>query len=130
MNDSAHALSTDGPLVTVEVADPDRPQAEAHAARLLVDTGAELSVIPRDILDALGCPPTREVEIGGVVPGASMRCPVFEVILHVAGAALEVEVAAALRDANSIDGILGRDVLAFLSFTYDGPRGVFTLEAR
>lgn len=26
--------------------------------------------------------------------------------------------------------ILGRDALAFLSFTYDGPRGVFALEAR
>jgi predicted aspartyl protease len=125
---SADALRAFGPIVAAEVADPDRPQGDALPLRLLVDTGAELTVIPRDVIDALGRQLVREIEITGVVRGAVARCPVFRVVLHVSGVAFEVEVAAVERDAEAPDGLLGRDILSHLDFTYRGPRGSFTLE--
>jgi predicted aspartyl protease len=124
MSDDPLMLRVDGPLVDAEVADPDRPQSSVIAVRMLVDTGAELSVLPRDVVDALSLARTREVEIAGIVPKAFTWCPVFTVIVHVGGGAFEVDVAALPRDEVA-GGIVGRDLLSHLVFTYDGPPGVF-----
>lgn len=128
MSDAALVLRVDGPIVDAELADPKYPQGTIVRVRMLVDTGAELSVVPRDVIDALGLPRTREIEIAGVVPRAFAWCPVFRVVLHVGGGAFDVEVAALPRDEVS-GGIIGRDVLSHLVFTYDGPRGVFAFGA-
>ena len=121
MSDDPLLLRVDGPVVDAEVADPDRPQGDALQVRMLVDTGAELSLLPRDVIDALGLPRRREVEIAGVVPRAFMWCPVFR-------GAFELEVAALARDEVA-GGIVGRDVLSHLVFTYDGPRGRFVVSS-
>ena len=128
MSDDPLLLRVDGPVVDAEVADPDRAQGDALQVRMLVDTGAELSVLPRDVIDALGLPRRREVEIAGVVPRAFMWCPVFRVVLHLAGGAFEIEVAALPRDEVA-GGIVGRDLLSHLVFTYDGPRGTFVVSS-
>jgi predicted aspartyl protease len=126
MTDDPVLLRIDGPIVDAEVTDPDFPQGDVRVVRMLVDTGAEISVLPRDVIDGLGLTRTREVEIAGVVPKTFVWCPVFAVVLHVGGGAFEVEVAALPREEVA-GGIVGRDVLSHLVFNYDGPRGVFAL---
>lgn len=128
MSDDAALLRIDGPIVEAAVTDPDLPQGNVIAVRMLVDTGAEISVLPRDVIDGLGLTRTREVEIAGVVPQTFVWCPVFSVVLHVGGGAFELEVAALPRDEIA-GGIVGRDVLSHLVFDYDGPRGAFALSS-
>lgn len=129
MSEDAARLRIDGPIVDGEVTDPDFPQGTVIAVRMLVDTGAEISVLPRDVIDGLGVTRTRDVEIAGIVPQAFVWCPVFSVVLHIGGGAFELEVAALPRDEVA-GGIVGRDVLSHLMFNYDGPRGEFTLSSR
>jgi predicted aspartyl protease len=102
MSDESLILRVDGPIVDAELADPKYPQGTVARVQMLIDTGAELSVVPRDVIDALGLPRTREIEIAGVVPRAFARCPVFRVVLHVGGGAFDVEVAALDRDEVSV----------------------------
>jgi len=127
MIDDSISLRVDGPIVDVDVADRDRPQDAVASVSMLIDTGAELTVVPRDAIDALGIPRMRDVEIAGVVPQAFVPCPVFRIVLHVAGVPFDVDVAALPREEVA-GGILGRDVLAHLVLLYDGPRGVVSLK--
>lgn len=129
MADSARArLRLEGPLLPVGVADPDG-QSVPLPRTFLVDTGADITVLSEEIVEALRLVPGRRAMLAGLVTTAPRRVPLYRVSLTLEGYEVEVQAAALPRAEGSPDGLLGRDVLEHLRFTYDGPRGVFSLEA-
>ncbi|MDR7555588.1 MAG: hypothetical protein QN157_08280 [Armatimonadota bacterium] len=92
------------------------PRAEpATAVAALVDSGADVTVLPDGLPQALRLPQVGEVTVRGVAGTA--RVPVF---------AAEVEVAGGRRIAEVVgvggEVLLGRDLLNQWVVTLDGPR--------
>jgi predicted aspartyl protease len=128
MSDRARArLRHEGPLVPVLIADPDG-QSSPLARTFLIDTGADLTVISDEAVEALALTAGRRATLAGIVTTAPQRVRLYRVSLIVAGVELEVEAAALPRGEGSPDGLLGRDVLEHLRLTYDGARGEVQLE--
>jgi predicted aspartyl protease len=109
------------PVLAVRVAAPGREPAVGLQA--LVDTGADLSVIPRSTVDALALPQVSSTRIQGVT-GVAESAPVHAAMLQIAGAPELVEVVAWGDEA-----ILGRNVLNRYVLELDGPRETLTLSA-
>ncbi len=107
--------------------------------RLLVDTGAEKTVVERAIAQQLGIPPLRFTEVVGVSQQPD-RCPVYRALLElpvrraegVATATLAVDVVAtgAFSDRYPYHGFLGRDFLRTVLLQYDGSNGTFELRVK
>lgn len=125
MTPEAARLWAEGPCVRVHLSDATLPDDEQQPqeATLLVDTGAELTILPRDAIDALGLARVDVTHLAGVIGGARVRCPIYLVRLTFPdlGVALDLEAGALAREDGGADGLLGRDALAALGFTYDGP---------
>lgn len=81
----------------------------------LVDTGADVTVLPESVVMRLSLPRVGTVRIAGVVGHA--RAPVHAAMLEVAGRAALFEVIALSDEA-----ILGRNVLNALRLVLDGPQ--------
>lgn len=129
---AAEMLTRGGPRVDVEVS--PRPVAGQRPGRVvrvtfLVDTGADMTVLSQTVVDALRVPPIGDAFVAGVTDSDPVLVPVYWLHLALPGVApIEVYASALPRDDDVVQGLLGRDALAFLRFTYDGPRGAFTLE--
>jgi|DewCreStandDraft_1066081.scaffolds.fasta_scaffold00494_44 hypothetical protein len=93
------------------------------AAPALVDSGADLTVLPEELVRMLRLPQIGEVTVRGV-EGVARRVPVY---------AAEVEVVGGIRRIVEVVGIranalLGRDVLNGMVITLDGPQQVLRVE--
>ena len=118
-----------GPLVTVQLA-ATTPGASSMTSELLVDTGADVTVIDEDLAARLGTIAVRSMEISGVT-STRLSVPVHTVmvIFPLLGLNLETDVVVLPRANDEVAGLIGRDVLQHLRFHYDGPAGSFTLSA-
>lgn len=127
MTSDAVRLRVEGPLVDAQLSDPGGPLGPERV-RLIIDTGADMTVMSRRIIDRPGMVRTRVDGVLGAT-GAAVRAPVYRVHLAIdmLGTTFDLDVVALVRDEGECDGLLGRDVLAHLRFVYDGPAGVFTL---
>lgn len=106
-----------------------KPVPPAISATFLVDTGADTTMVSEQFMRSLGLAPTSQTRVITSTTGTKGEvCDVYgiELILlpHVAqprrwGA---VEVLARPLLNQGTDGLLGRDLLAQLVLTYDGPR--------
>jgi hypothetical protein len=138
---SPEELALEGPIIEVVLYPrPLRsPPIPMHSARLLIDTGAQLSVVEAPVLVALGMPPIDFIDMTGV-SGIPQRCPVYRVTI-------ELKVTDGQRPGTvtrpativgstppgtnrSYVGLLGRDFLQSASLAYDGTRGTFELSFR
>lgn len=91
------------------------PGAEPAAALLaLVDSGADLTVLPEGVPAALGLPAVGQLTVRGVA--GSAQATVYAAALEVAGRQRVVEAVALGGEA-----LLGRNVLNALVLTLDGP---------
>jgi len=130
--DAAVALARGGPRVDVEVS--PRPVAGQRPGRIvrvafLVDTGADMTVLSQTVVDALRVPSIGDTFVAGVTDSDPVLVPVYWLHLALPGAApIEVYASVLPRGDDAVQGLLGRDALASLRFTYDGPRGAFTIE--
>lgn len=102
-----------------------------HFVRLVLDTGADLSVIDENALAILKLKPHREFEVTGISQ-KSERHLGYRLTLAVTQTGVErvetqVEVAAG-RKPGQFDGVLGRDFLLNCRLIYDGHGGNFELE--
>ncbi|MDR7520630.1 MAG: hypothetical protein QN123_13820 [Armatimonadota bacterium] len=98
------------------------PRAEpATAVLALVDSGADLTVLPEGLPQALGLPQVSEVTVRGVAGTASV--PVFAAEVEAAGGRRVVEVVGVGAEA-----LLGRDLLNHWVVTLDGPRRSLQVE--
>lgn len=136
---SAGALLASGPLVRMIVS-PGGPLAAAMRARgldvpsetvhMMVDTGADGTMLHVDVATRLGLIPTGWLMLGGVNPG-QRRSPVFPMTLQLAtatdsGHLFNVTfgtdvVGIAAPPKPGTHGLLGRDFLSHVRFVYDGP---------
>ncbi len=107
------------PILPIRVGVAGR-QAEAVSAAL-VDTGAEISVIPARLAKDLRLPVIGEVTVGGVT-GAE-RVVLYGVELEVAG--VKVPAQAAGMGSHTL---LGRDVINRWTLTLRGPEETLTLD--
>ena len=122
---TAYSLDFDPPAPFLLVAiSPRAASPTAQSVGALLDTGAEISVIPQHIVDALGLVPYAEMLIESF-DSRRQRVDMYAVSLGFAGYHLSpVRVVAFRADY----AILGRDVLNRFLTTLDGPNQAFTME--
>lgn len=130
--EAAESLAREGPRVEVEVSprpvDGQRPGRIVRVT-FLVDTGADMTVLSQAVVDALRVPSIGAALVSGVTDSDPVLAPVYWLRLGLPGLApVEVYAGVLPRDDDAVQGLLGRDALASVRFTYDGPRGAFTLE--
>jgi predicted aspartyl protease len=125
MTPEAEQLIVDGPYVDATVR--NLTTGESAQVRLLVDTGADQSVVDADLLSHLQAPVRGTTWVAGVTSPEPIEANVCAIEVQLPMRRFLVDVIAMPRDAVGNDGLIGRDVLAHLTFTYDGPAGSFEL---
>jgi len=113
---------------------------EPIAHRMMVDTGAEITIVEDAVPKFLNLQPIRFQAIAGVT--GDLDCPVYrlEIIIRSndpgddRGIAGQIEFSADViavppvaEVARPHVGLLGRDFLQFVRFEYDGPSGTYRL---
>lgn len=120
----AYAASLDppAPMVPVRIASPVGD--EAVMLPMLVDTGADCTLVPASIVRQLGLP---QIDIIGVtgVGGAGKRAAVHAASVELAGLRVLARIVAFADEA-----ILGRDILNQVVMTLDGPGLAMSVVAR
>jgi predicted aspartyl protease len=116
------SLDPPGPVVPVRISGP--VGEEAVMLPMLVDTGADCTLVPASIVRRLGLPQVDVVGLTGV-GGARSRATVHAASVELGGAHLIARVVAFADEA-----ILGRDVLNQVVVTLDGPGLAISLVAR
>lgn len=124
-------LKREGPLLRVQV-EPvlasqkamlaDGEEVPSISAVLLIDTGASGTLVQTDVINRLGLESLGTVFLRTPTttePVARSQYLVRIVLLE--GIAFEVEVVDAPLTGQGIQGLIGRDILDQLVFTYDGP---------
>jgi len=143
---TARRLIEEGPLVQVtftphpldvELLARERTSWQPASHKMMVDTGAQLTVVEDAVPKFLKLVPIRYQPIAGVT--GDLDCPVYR---------LEINIGVSDRDGNHGEmkfwadvvavppardlarphvGLLGRDFLQHVRFEYDGPRGVHAI---
>jgi predicted aspartyl protease len=99
---------------------PGAPTAMVH---MLVDTGADCTMIPTHVAEALALPLVDRVDVHGV--GGTAHAHVYAAHVRIAGLR-EVVRLVALGD----EALLGRDLLNRLTVELDGPGETIAVDAR
>lgn len=103
--------------------------------RILIDTGAEISMLAENVVQELHSIPAGVHVVGGVFSGEPEERAVHLTILRVHLTSGDVhEVGEAFLTSmpaadDGVDCLLGRDILSRLRLVYDGQGGTFTLTA-
>ena len=105
------------PLIDVVVARLDGSSAMSRPA--LVDSGADGSAIPREVVKGLGLLPADECYLT-IGSGREILQPTYLVQLRVLDQAIDAEVLESPFEPDLV--ILGRDVLNRFRITLDGPQ--------
>jgi hypothetical protein len=102
--------------------------------RVQIDTGAESTAIDGSILGQLGIQPIDSVRLRPIsVSAETVQFPRFAVSLGLPSEDTELHLPSAMvlgchmTPEDSVQGVLGRDVLDHCLFVYDGRRRVFTI---
>ncbi len=107
--------SPPAPVLPLRVGRPRGEPVVAVAA--VVDSGADITVVPEGLAGVLGLPPVGEVTVRGVA--GAVRVPVYAAEVEAVGTRRIVEAVAL-----GADMLLGRDVLNRWRVTLDGPARV------
>lgn len=104
--------------------------------RALIDTGASTSAVEPSVLSALGLSPTGEIEIHTPsTGGTAVRTPTYDVRVAIPSGrpgdlhfiSETVQVIACSLAVQSIQALIGRDILSHCTLFYNGADGFFTL---
>lgn len=109
---------------------PERIRVE-----LLIDTGADTTTLNEMHMRSLGIPVRGATEVRGVTTDAyAMECNTYDIGFELINAVGEqnlklpaVEVIGRPFHNEMIDGLIGRDVLANVIFTLEGPNRQFVI---
>lgn len=116
------------PVLTVRIVGSGggkRPKSETIQA--LVDTGADFTLLPLDLLQRINAPFIRSHRMRGLL-GQSTPVDIYGVTVQVAHHTIKHIRAIAIRD-NAEEPILGRNVLNELVMQLDGPNELLLLES-
>jgi predicted aspartyl protease len=101
------------------------PDAARVEAQMLIDTGADISLIPHSVVDAIRAAPTgRTMEVMSFDGHKSAR-PVVAASMHLGKYKMNVEFL--LHDDGETTGIIGRNVLNLFYVVLDGPTAVWNV---
>jgi predicted aspartyl protease len=109
--------------IAVDGYDPDKPSLSVAA---FVDSGADGTMLPEDILQAVGAEYEDTVQMRGSVGGVQ-RADRYTVRITVADQTIHA-ISAVATEAGS-EPLLGRDVLNHLTLTLNGPAEVLEMQA-
>jgi predicted aspartyl protease len=137
---SGHNLFLYGPLFEGEIysdeisflANKNKQGYEPYVpVKLLVDTGSNISGLDHSVVQKLNLPkyesPAEVDGVGGIHSVGLFRCVLFLGIFGQKG--LPLDLVAGDYSNSPYDGIIGRDVLQYCKFLFDGPSNKFVLEA-
>ena len=103
-------------------AGPDTARVEAQ---MLIDTGADISLIPSAVVDAIYATRTgRTMEVTSFDGHRSAR-PVVAASMHLGKYKMNVEFL--IHDEGEATGIIGRNILNLLYVIFDGPAAVWSV---
>ena len=116
--DSAYSPSM--PVVDLNVSRPGSRRSD-QIVTAVVDSGADGTLLPIDVLEAVGAGYVGEAVIRGI-SGSRQQVSMYLVSLHVGAHALQaIRVVAAPEGS---EAILGRNALQYLVVTLNGPAAV------
>lgn len=101
--------------------------------KLLIDTGSNISGLDRSIIRFLSLKGYQGTEEWVHGEGGSWQVKRYGCVLYLPifkKKALSIDVLEGNYSTAPYDGIIGRDVLRFCDFHYDGVRNMFTLTAK
>lgn len=137
---SGHSLLLYGPLFEAEIYSDEISfltikNKQAYEpfvpVKLLVDTGSNISGIDHRVVKKLKLPkyeaPAEVNGVGGMHSLGLYRCVLFLEIFGSKG--LPLDLVASDYSNSPYDGVIGRDVLQFCTFLFDGPSNKFVLKA-
>lgn len=129
-------LLGDGPLIEVEFAvvrtaaralvDAGETVPQPVKATALIDTGASGTAVQAGLLGPLGLHPVGQTSVT-TPTDQTVPCPVYTVLLGMPNGAVEITVIEAPLQGQNIQALIGRDVLQYGIFIYQGPSSQFTL---
>jgi len=109
----------------------DGEQVPSISAVMLIDTGASGTLVQTDVLNRLGLESLGTVFLRTPTTTEPVARSQYLVrIVLSQGIAFEVEVVDAPLTGQGIQGLIGRDILDQLVFTYNGPKNQFTVTCR
>lgn len=95
---------------------------------MLIDTGASGTLVQTDVLNRLGLESLGTVFLRTPTTTEPVARSQYLVrIVLSEGIAFEVEVVDAPLSGQGIQGLIGRDILDQLVFTYNGPKNQYTI---
>jgi len=101
--------------------------------RLLIDTGSNISGLDRAFINKLKLNPFAGKEEWADGPTGMWKVKRYQCVLYLPifdTKALNIEVLEGEYQRSHIHGVLGRDILQYCHFLYDGKNNSFKLEAR
>jgi predicted aspartyl protease len=116
------SLDPPAPVVPVRISGPIGD--DAVMLPMLVDTGADCTLVPASIIGRLGLPHVDDIGVTGV-GGARRRATVHAASVELGGLRLLARVVAFADEA-----ILGRDILNHAVVVLDGPGLAMSVRAR
>lgn len=128
---SPRRLARYGPLVDVLISS-GRPEAPVIEATAMIDTGASVTFVTRDLIEHAGLTvlkTTPALPISTVNGDDNQRSPVYAAQISIVGLP-QARITRCYRARfipGTADVLLGRDLLRRGTFVYDGPRGRITL---
>lgn len=113
-HDYDDAFDPPAPVLQLRVSAPGADASVLLTA--LVDTGADMTVVPGRLASRLSLPIVGNVRVSGAT-GSRSNCPIYAAAIEVEGRQQLLEVLALGREA-----LVGRDLLRSWNIGLDGPR--------
>lgn len=139
-SNTAENLRTRGPIIPIHVGLPSamvggiRSQGETppppEEIAALIDTGASITAIRNVVAQRLGLIQTGSVTVGGVT-GTSQQ-PVYSAFLALPDMGVEfdpIQLAGTPSEFPGFDVLIGRNILCQMLLSYNGSKGIFSLES-
>jgi hypothetical protein len=130
-------LAVDGPVIEVTfglvrtareaLAREGLPIPAAVQASALIDTGASGTAVQAGLLADLGLHPVGVIPVGTPTTQEHILLPQYAVELTMPNGFLDVTVIEAPLGGQNIQALIGRDVLRYAVFIYQGHTSQFTL---
>ena len=116
-------FSPSAPFVDIHVYTQINPE-NSQKVTLLVDSGADSTILPIQLLQEINAPMTRMATIRGI-HGIRKSTRLYEVSIRIGDYTINCVEVASSREPDQV--VLGRDVLNYLVVTLDGPAGATIL---